>query len=300
MTTLLKDMLQLSELKIGDTLWSFQSMKKAKAADFENDNNVILIHGFTANGTYLINLAETLSEHGFNTFIFNYNSYRGIEFSAQVLAEQLENFDSISNGILLKHKTALVCHSMGGLVGRALIQLSEQSKYVSSLVTLGTPHCGTLCDANFVHCLIKWAENISKENPKFKKDCQSAKELTRIDNRGGISLLENLKSEVDSLKNIPVLSVSAGKDYLEIGNDFLSRLAEKKLRKHFSGKINDGLVLEESSNIVSAIECNHTNFEHFNDYREYLDINHTYIIYNQSVALHVVKWLIKKGHRGHV
>lgn len=282
-------------LYVGDELWFYSERRRAQPLDFDHDRNVILLHGFTANGSYMETLAQDIACNGNNIFIYNYNSYRGIKRAAEILAELLTNYDAIQNGTISRKKFSFVCHSMGGLVARAFYQLTECREYVSSIVTLGTPHGGTLYNSRLVEFVIQWGENISKDMPGFHPDCQSARELVGSDNESSVPLLEKMKRDGHQLCEIPMLSISAGKRWLEVGDSyFVNFFANRALQKAFNNMPNDGLVPESSSNLKSALGFHSHKVDHVSDYREYDDLNHTYMIYNQSLSLKIARWLKEK------
>ncbi|MEC4621908.1 alpha/beta fold hydrolase, partial [Bacillus paranthracis] len=64
-------------------------------------------------------------------------SYNTLSPDRAAIFKQIDNFIDDKN-------TALVCHSMGGLVARAYLAAnSEQSQNVTKVITLGTPHKGS-------------------------------------------------------------------------------------------------------------------------------------------------------------
>ena len=114
-------------LHFGDELFKNSTWTRATDFDFDHAENVILIHGFTAHGLYMKSLASTFDAYGFNSFVFNYDSYRGIESAAKSLnallfeINNLSKIRTLSEGVLAQRKCSLVCHSMGGLVARAIL-----------------------------------------------------------------------------------------------------------------------------------------------------------------------------------
>ena len=281
-------------IKKGDELKHAVSNKAASRSDFYDPKNVIFVHGFTSHGEYMNELVETFYSYDYNCFIFNYNSYRGITEAAASLHDRLVDINQLDDGVLEKHPCILVCHSMGGLVGRALSKLSNANKYISKIIALGTPHKGTLNDATILHAFISWGESISSVMPGWTmKDCKSALELVGADNNKTISGL--LEGTLES-SCIPILSVSGGMSKLEIGkNPVYNFILNYRLRKSLGKGRNDGLVREDSADVTQLdfrglVPDTH----HINDYPDYNEINHTYLTYNQSVALKVMKWIEDK------
>jgi esterase/lipase len=273
-----------STIKKGDEIIHFISKKQAIAKDFQSDNNILIVHGFTASSEYLEYLAKSLSENNFNIFLFNYNSYRGIESAASSLFELLELFDELTGGLVSNNKLALVCHSMGGLVARAFVQLNGGIKYTKGVVTLGTPHIGTLHDSELLELLIKWGEYISGVMPYFTPDCASALELIGQDEN---KLIAKLNDEVSALNGVKFLTISGGKPHLYFGHKAWNFMINNAIQRSLKNKENDGLVTEESSKLDEAS----IHFEHFNSYSDYKDLNHSYLIQNQFLSLKVAAWI---------
>ncbi|WP_284218319.1 alpha/beta fold hydrolase [Agaribacter marinus] len=203
----------------------------------------------------------------------------------------IESFNEIKKDCIQEKSLYIVAHSMGGLVARALCQLTGSKKYVSKIVTLGTPHDGTLYDAQVIGHMIHWGESISSKMKGFTPNANSAKELTKKDNTNGQCLIDKLQRDSDSLKDIKIFSVSGGKKWLDYGSFFKSYIANWKIQKWFEDKPNDGLVLEYSSNIKNSTPDADNNHHHFNKYTEYDDINHSYLIDNHQILLKLTAWL---------
>ena len=118
-----------------DILWldpidiSFGRLTELKLTD---TSNVIALGAM--NYTYL-KLTLSLRKAGFDAVLLDYDWRRDIRTLGIALAERLaaDGHDEV----------ALVGHSMGGLVARAALALAA-GKCVSQVVTLGTPHSGSL------------------------------------------------------------------------------------------------------------------------------------------------------------
>lgn len=272
----------------GDELLCFNSNKTASLNDFQGDRNVIIIHGFTSSAEYMWELSSNLSNNNFNVFQFNYNSYRGIEKAASSLLEILNELNSLSDGVIEEKGIALVCHSMGGLVGRAFVQLCNGGNYVKAIVTLGSPHDGTLQSSELVDALIKWGEFISTAMPYFTPECNSAMELTGGDKR---KIIQKMNEEISELEKVRVLSISGGKPYLTFNNRIAQYLINKKIQEVFDGSKNDGLVCESSSDFTLNGKGLNSHTEHFNSYTDYDNLNHSFITKNHIVSLKICSWL---------
>ena len=107
---------------------------------FGGDNVVLLIHGFGSSKDDMEKLAEFFQKKNKQVFVIDYSYSNksngpGIATLGVEMREILANTKS-SYGI------TIVAHSMGGLVSRTAVQSSGIDRYVSTLVTLGTPHLG--------------------------------------------------------------------------------------------------------------------------------------------------------------
>ncbi|MGP9669835.1 lipase family alpha/beta hydrolase [Pseudoalteromonas sp. AOP31-A2-14] len=95
---------------------------------------VVVLHGLYMSGFVMRPLCSQLEKSGMNILNLTYST---LYPDRAAIFEQLDTF--IDN-----KSTALVCHSMGGLVARAyLAEGSLQSQNVEKVITLGTPHKGS-------------------------------------------------------------------------------------------------------------------------------------------------------------
>ncbi|MGO2478777.1 MAG: lipase family alpha/beta hydrolase [Pseudoalteromonas sp.] len=95
---------------------------------------VVVLHGLYMSGFVMRPLCSQLEKSGVNVLNLTYST---LYPDRAAIFEQLDTF--IDN-----KSTALVCHSMGGLVARAyLAEGSLQSQNVEKVITLGTPHKGS-------------------------------------------------------------------------------------------------------------------------------------------------------------
>lgn len=284
-------------LRFGDNLVRASADREVYASpkDFDSEQkNVILIHGFTAHGRYLQPLASILEQNDFNTFLFNYNSYQGIARAAQSLFDLLTEINKLRDNVLKKKRVSFVCHSMGGLVARAFCEINEATDFISTIVTIGTPHNGTLDNMLFLKSYIKWGEFKSGYMPGYTKKCQSMKELTKKDSYEltGIPLIDTMNQATNS-NGVPIFSISGGKKYLEVGKNPVLNYAINRATQYFLGREdNDGLVPESSSDVTrNLVIDDQTKNDHLNDYSDYPDLNHSYLIENQRLGLKIASWL---------
>lgn len=278
--------------RVGDALLRPEDESWAQSSDFSQKNTVILIHGFTANGKYLLPLANYLNGMDFRALLFSYNSYRGIEAAAISLEHLLVKMDLGTQGSVRKNRIFLVAHSMGGLVARAFAVRDFGRQVVRGLSLFGTPNNGTLTDAEFLNHLIDYGESISEAMPYARNAaCRSAQELTKSD--GSPPFIDRLNAAWNAQgMQIPIRTISGGKNHLEFGrNALVNWFINRTIQKQFDGAVNDGLVSESSSDISNVLTSPlPQHISHFKNYPEYSDMNHSYMIANQSLALEVAGW----------
>lgn len=95
---------------------------------------VVVLHGLYMSGFVMRPLCSRLEKAGLSILNLTYNT---LTPDRDTIFKQIDAFISDKN-------TALVCHSMGGLVARAYLEAkSDQSLNVTKVITLGTPHKGS-------------------------------------------------------------------------------------------------------------------------------------------------------------
>lgn len=95
---------------------------------------IIVLHGLYMSGFVMRPLCAKLERRGFEILNLTYNT---LEPEKAVIFAQLDTF-------ITDQDTALVCHSLGGLIARAYLEHdSVASQYVKKVITLGTPHKGS-------------------------------------------------------------------------------------------------------------------------------------------------------------
>lgn len=101
---------------------------------------VLLVHGFFSNRGAMRPVAERLAAEGFRVESIDLEPvYAGIEDYIPALADKIGEMRARAAG----KRVAVVCHSMGGLAMRAYVARHGESQ-IGPLVTLGTPHKGTV------------------------------------------------------------------------------------------------------------------------------------------------------------
>lgn len=103
---------------------------------------VLLLHGFTDNRSVFVLLRRALGAGGRrHVEAYNYSPFtRDLRVTARHLARRVEELCERTG----QQQVDLVGHSLGGLVGRYYVQRLGGDARVRTLVTLGTPHSGTL------------------------------------------------------------------------------------------------------------------------------------------------------------
>lgn len=95
---------------------------------------VVVLHGLYMSGFVMRPLCSRLEKAGLSILNLTYNT---LTPDRDTIFKQIDTF-------IGDKETALVCHSMGGLVARAYLEAhSEQSLNVTKVITLGTPHKGS-------------------------------------------------------------------------------------------------------------------------------------------------------------
>ena len=250
---------------------------------------VVLIHGFTANGSYLLELASFLEEWGYRSLLFEFDSYLGIDTAAVDLAARLLPIsDELS-----QHGLVFVAHSMGGLVARVFIRQAEANTPLSSairgLCTLGAPHAGTLNDQTVIRRLADWSDLLTGIYPFLRSPtCRSATQLTGTDSE---RLIETLNAaDRESPLRIPTLTVSGGLGHLEVAPGLVKNHFANQYLQRVLSTPNDGLVTESSADLRAVLGRSDLPIEHFNSYPEYARTNHSYLVRNQTIAQRIVEW----------
>jgi esterase/lipase len=281
-------------LENGDELICWKSKKRIVPADFNHKRNVLFVHGFTAHGSYLEEIIEDFDRNGFNVFVFNYNSYKGIERAANSLMFFLQTINKLSKSeIIYNNKISFVCHSMGGLVIRAFTYLPQAIALTRNIITLGTPHAGTLRDAKMVRVFVEWGEYVTTAMPGATSlSATSAQELTARD-KDPILLARLLKENLDS-RHISVLSISGGRPVLRVAKNPIANASwHRYLQRHLGQHSNDGLVAEPSSSLLDPCfaRCLEVR-DHFNSYPEFSQINHSALVESHNLSLYMMNWLM--------
>jgi palmitoyl protein thioesterase len=103
---------------------------------------ILLLHGMVDNRSIFTLLRRSLLRRGFGHVVtVNYSPLTmDVRLAARRLAEQVEDVVAATG----YRRVHLVGHSLGGLVARYYVQRLGGDARVHTLVTLGTPHSGTV------------------------------------------------------------------------------------------------------------------------------------------------------------
>jgi pimeloyl-ACP methyl ester carboxylesterase len=103
---------------------------------------VLLVHGLVDNRSIFTVMRRSLRRRGFaQVCTWNYSPFlRDVESAAAALGDHIERICQQTG----HERVQVVGHSLGGLVARYLVQRLGGDRRVESLVTLGTPHQGSL------------------------------------------------------------------------------------------------------------------------------------------------------------
>ncbi len=261
-------------------------------SDFtKKDQVVLLIHGFTASAEDLRQLADLFQSAGYTVINCTYPCFNGIDRAAEIINARLVQFEDV----IKENRVTIVAHSMGGLVARALVGLFGGHGFVRGVITLGTPHLGTLKDRKALSFMLGLMESFGKtpfSGPYFP-DSLSGKQLIGAD-KG--NLLESLRNSPNSNQGkVTWVSFSGGKRNLEFGSNwFKNKLANWYIQKSFKDMDNDGLVGEDSAStqapeLSSCLLSPHHIGKSCPAFKEFSDINHTALVNHEWTQLEVLR-----------
>jgi len=101
---------------------------------------VLLVHGYVCNRGFMLPLRRYLREQGISAYSHNLEPvYADIDGYADALARRIEEICTATGADQL----VILGHSMGGLAARAYLRRHGAPR-VAKLITLGTPHHGTV------------------------------------------------------------------------------------------------------------------------------------------------------------
>lgn len=98
-------------------------------------NQVVVLHGLYMSGLVMHPLCRRLQKQGYATLNLSYNT----------LSPEMDQICDRIDRFIGDAPTAFVCHSMGGLIARHYLERgSRPSRQVDPVITLGTPHKGSV------------------------------------------------------------------------------------------------------------------------------------------------------------
>jgi pimeloyl-ACP methyl ester carboxylesterase len=125
---------------IAQPLLHQRALASADAGSARAQIPVLLIHGFFCNQAMWLPLAKRLAAAGHATAAVNLEPpHASIDDYAPQVAKAVADLRQRTGA----QRVALVCHSMGGLVARAYLRRHGDAG-IASIVTLGSPHRGTV------------------------------------------------------------------------------------------------------------------------------------------------------------
>lgn len=169
------------------TPFAFIIKKHPPSCEVDIQPPVILIHGYMMRGGVLWPMLWYLKRKGFQEVsLFTYKKpWKDIASSAEQLAEEI---DKVLSQCKIK-KVDLVAHSMGGLVARYYINFLGGDRKVGRLVTLGTPHNGT----------ILWALSSFKSGVQMRPESRFLTYLAENDEKLALVPTWSIYSDFDEL-----------------------------------------------------------------------------------------------------
>lgn len=285
----------------GDSFIRVEDLKQATASDFYSDNLVIIIHGFTAHGKYLLDLARYLDRHNFKVLLYNYNSYRGITKIAETFEFLLSSINRQTGGQVSNNGFFIVAHSLGGLIARQLISYNWINTATRGIVMLGTPNDGTLNNKRALFYFVQYGRNLSELLPALNIACPTAQELIKRDNPPSVlglnpGIIDTLNHKWENATTLPPsITISGGFNRLQVfpGKARSNYFANRAIQRAMGGQTNDGLVPEVSVDLTWFLAAHaHTiDYTHWNRYPEFRQINHSNLKDNQTIRLQIISWL---------
>lgn len=120
---------------------SYQATQEGVHEPGEGPNPVILLHGLAMNRTNWFWLGRRLASRGIGPlYATTYFSPQAVRHSALHLRAYVEHVLAIENA----KRVDIVAHSLGGVVARYYIERLGGDRRVTRLITIASPHRGTL------------------------------------------------------------------------------------------------------------------------------------------------------------
>ena len=271
----------------GNSISMFGSEHELCESDFSNpQKKYFLFHGFGSNKDEMSLLAERISGDGNICYLFDYDSFCGIDTAAQIFLELLE--------ALIKPESSddrleciFVGHSMGGLLARTICLGSTNILKVKMIITLGTPNIGTKFSKRYVRRLAEVIDACYFGQHREKiLNSRSLRQMCEFGCDDEILFMTALNNESKKSNKVPIMSISGGNRRLNFGgNKIKNILLNNQIQKLLDNAPNDGLIPEKCSDIREAF--NSDNHFHYNTYTEFGSVNHFTLTKNQLLAFYV-------------
>lgn len=134
----------IPEKPISDRVLKLEENYEVKAGE----KVLVLVHGWTSDPrscwtSFIRYLTTSRNSQYDKVLTFGYNTGLHINANGKIFADNIR-------AKLKDAKVDIVAHSMGGLVARSAIENHNAADNVRSLITLGTPHRGTLIASSWV------------------------------------------------------------------------------------------------------------------------------------------------------
>lgn len=283
-------------------LINFKKRREVIPEDFLTNHTLLLVHGFASHFNNLEKMARAFSNLNYNVIGFNYRSYQDISNISQTLKDLLD-FTVPEEALEKKLLISCVGHSMGGVVLRDFVLNHDGSKYVKSIVMLGSPNNSAL-DHELIKYLIRHIQFVSifiDPNLAVASSGISAKQLTKQDNPTHkecfINKLNHTEATVDN--EVAYLTIAAGggpRANLRIHPQrYFRKYINNKIQKLLGDPKNDGLIVEKSVDLNQFIKRHnaHKLYPHYshNEYRDYYDLDHSGLIESPVIIRLIDKFL---------
>lgn len=122
---------------------------------------IVLVHGLTQNGASMADTKALLQKLAPGTDVYTPdlpgNAFDNCPYQIQFLADYINQIPALKNGF------NLVCHSMGGIIGRGVIESGLLNYRAYSLITLATPHQG-ICGIPYT---LSEIQRLTKQTPSL-------------------------------------------------------------------------------------------------------------------------------------
>lgn len=271
----------------GNSISMFGSEVELSECDFSiPGEKYFLFHGFGSNKDEMSLLAERISGDGNICYLFDYDSFCGIDTATQIFLELLEALlkPESSDGRL---ECVFVGHSMGGLLARTICLGSTNILKVKMMITLGTPNIGTKFSKRYVKRLAEVIDALYFGSHREKiLNSRSLRQMCEFGSDDETLFMNALNNESEKSNKVPIMSISGGNRRLDFGgNKIKNILLNNQIQKLLENAPNDGLIPEKSSDIREAF--NSDNHFHHNKYTEFESVNHFTLTKNQRIAFYI-------------